>query len=138
MDAKIASSVSMAIELALARQLDRLEAAVTRAVQGVIDGMRNSVESLERKAKADMETVKGLIARVDHVQTETRAMKREVSHNTSDLEKMQLRAASLEDQDQRNNVRIIGITTGREGGDAIASLQKMLPKWIPSLVDAKI
>jgi len=33
-DANIASSVSVAIELALAKQQDRLEAAMTRAVQG--------------------------------------------------------------------------------------------------------
>ncbi|KAK5869355.1 hypothetical protein PBY51_024078 [Eleginops maclovinus] len=57
-DANIASSVSVAIELALARQQDNLEAAVTRAVQGAIDGMKISVESLERKVVAHMETVK--------------------------------------------------------------------------------
>lgn len=88
MDANIASSVSMAIELALARQQDSLEAAVTRAVQGAIDGIRNSIDSLERKVEAHMETVKGLVSKVDHVQAETRAMKREVSNNTSDLEKL--------------------------------------------------
>jgi len=137
-DANIASSVSVAIELALAKQQDNLEAAVTRAVQGAIDRMRNSVDSLERKVEAHMETVKGLVEKVDWVQAETRAMKREVSNNTSDLEKMQLKVASLEDQDRRNNVRITGIATGREGGDAIAFLQDMLPKWIPSLGNVKI
>lgn len=35
-------------------------------------------------------------------------------------------------------MRITGIATGREGGDAIAFLQDMLPKWIPSLSNAKI
>ncbi|KAI3361658.1 hypothetical protein L3Q82_002025 [Scortum barcoo] len=137
-DANIASSVSVAIELALARQQDNLEAAVTRAVQGAIDGMRNSIDNLERKVEAYMETVKELVTKVDRVQAETRAMKREVSSNTSDLEKMRVKVASLEDQDRRNNVRITGIATGREGGDAIAFLQDMLPKWIPSLGDAKI
>lgn len=62
----------------------------------------------------------------------------EVSNNTSDLEKMQLEDASLEDQDWQNNVTITGITTSKEGGDAITFLQDMLPKWIPSLGDAKI
>ncbi|KAK5855653.1 hypothetical protein PBY51_007311 [Eleginops maclovinus] len=137
-DVNIASSVSVAVELALARQQDNLEAAVTRAVQGAIDGMKNSVESLERKVVAHMETVKGQAAKVDHVQAETRAMKRAVSNNTADLEKLQLKVASLVDQDLRNNVRITGIGTGREGGGAIAFLQDMLPKWIPSLGDAKI
>ncbi|KAI3355780.1 hypothetical protein L3Q82_004218 [Scortum barcoo] len=127
-DANIASSVSVAIELALARQQDSLEAAVIRAVQGAIDGMRNSIDNLERKVEAYMETVKELVAKVDRVQAETRAMKREVSSNTSGLEKMRLKVASLEDQDRRNNVRITGIATGREGGDAIAFLQDMLPK----------
>ena len=112
-DANIASSVSVAIELALAKQQNRLEAAVTRAVQGAIDGMRNSVDRLERKVEAHMETVKGLVAKVDWVQAEMRAMKREVSNNTSDLENMQLKVASLEDQDRWNNVRIKGIATGR-------------------------
>jgi len=65
-------------------------------------------------------------------------MKREVSNNTSNLEKMQLKVALLEDQDRRNNMRITGIATGREGGDAIAFLQDMLPKWIPSLNGVKI
>lgn len=137
-DASIASSVSAAIELALARQQDSLEAAVTRAVQGAIDGIKNSVDSLERKVDAHMETVKGLVTKVDRIQAETRATKREVSNNTSDLEKLQLKIASLEDQDRRNNVRITGIATGREGGDAIAFLQDMLPKWIPSLGNTKI
>ncbi|KAI3370523.1 hypothetical protein L3Q82_025285 [Scortum barcoo] len=99
-DANIASCVTLAIELALARQQVSLEAAVTLAVQGAIDRMRNSVDSLERKVEAHVETVKGLVAKVDRVQAETRAMKREVSNNTSDLEKMQLRVASLEDQDR--------------------------------------
>lgn len=138
MDANIASSVSAPIELALARQQDSLEAAVSRAVQGAIDRMRNSLESLERKVEAHMETVKGLVAKVDRVQAEMRAMKREVSSNISDLEKMQLKVASLEDQDRRNNVRITGLAAGREGGDAIAFLQDMIPKWIPSLDNAKI
>lgn len=80
MDANIAGSISLAIELP--RQLDSLEAAVTQAVQGAIDEMRNSVESLERKVEAHMEMVKGLVAKVDRVQAETRAMKREVSNNT--------------------------------------------------------
>lgn len=137
-DANIASSVSVAIELALARQQDKLESAVTRAVQGAIDGMKNSVESLERKVEAHMETVKGLVTKVDRVQAETRAMKKDVGNNTAELEKMQLKVASLEDQDRRNNVRITGLSAGREGGDAIAFLQDMLPKWIPSLGTAKI
>lgn len=132
-DANFARSVSTAIELAQARQQDSLEAAVSRAVQGAIDGMRNSVESLEGKVEANMETVRGLVTKLDCVQAETRAMKREVSNNTSNLEKMQLK-----DQDRRNNVRITGLTAGREGGDAIAFLQDMLPKWIPLLDNAKI
>lgn len=137
-DANIANSVGVAIELALAKQQDRLEAAVTRAVQGAIDGMRNSIDSLERKVEAHMETVKGLVGKVDRVQAETRAMKRAVSNNTSDMEKLQLKVAALEDQDRRNNVRITGIAAGREGGDAVTFLQEMLPKWIPSLGNAKV
>lgn len=59
MDANIASSVSMATELALARQQESLEIAVTQTVQGAINGMRNSVDSLKRKAETHMRTKKG-------------------------------------------------------------------------------
>jgi len=65
--ANIASSISVAIELALEREQYRLETVVTRAVQGAIDIMRKSVDSLERKVKAYMETAKGLVAKVDCV-----------------------------------------------------------------------
>ncbi|GLD62778.1 uncharacterized protein AKAME5_001445800 [Lates japonicus] len=60
-------------------------------------------------------------------------MKRQVLDNTTSLEKFQQKLALLEDHNRRNNVRITGISTGREGNNTIAFLQEMLPKWIPSL-----
>lgn len=68
---------------------------------------------------------------MESVEPETRAMKREVSNNTFNVEKMQLKVALLEDQDRRNNVRIMGILNSREEGDAIAFLQDMLPNGSP-------
>ena len=54
------------------------------------------------------------------------------------MEKMRFKIAALEDQDRRNNARITGIATNREGSDAIAFLHDMLPKWIPSIGTSKI
>ena len=71
-----------------------------------------------------MEAVKGLVGKVERVQTDTRALKREVTNNSSDLEKMRFKIAALKDQDWRNNVRITGIAANREGNDAVAYAAK--------------
>lgn len=131
-------NVGEVVELALARQQASLEAIVTRVVQVANGAVISAVESLQEKVDVYMEKVKKLDEKVDRVQAESRFMKKEISGNSSELEKMHLKIASLEDQDRRNNVRITGIAAGREGGDAVAFLQDMLPKWIPSLGAAKI
>lgn len=82
---------------------------------------------------AHMDVVRGLMSKVERVQADTRTMKRQVLDNTTGLEKFQQKLALLEDQNRRNNVQITGISTGREGDNAITFLQEMLPKWIPSL-----
>lgn len=66
-----------------------------------------------------------------HIQTEARGLKRDVNLCTLELEKMRYKMTSLEDQDRHNNVMVTGIATDREGGDATAFPQEILPKWIP-------
>ena len=144
-----ASRFNVALELALAKQLASLESAVTKAVHNAIDGVKLSfdnaidgvklsVDNVQKNMDTHMETIKGLVGKVERIQGDARALKWEVANNSSELEKLRLKMASLEDQDRRNNVRITGLAAGREGGDATAFLQNMLPKWIPTLSGEKI
>ncbi len=77
-----------AIELALAKQQAGLEAVVTLAFQVAIDGMKISVDNLQKNMDAHMETVKGLVEKVDHIQADIGSLKPEVTNNSSELEKM--------------------------------------------------
>lgn len=61
---------------------------------------------------------------MDRIQTEARGLKRDVNLWTLELEKMRFKMVSFEDQ-HRHNVRVSGIATNRERGDAIAFLQEM-------------
>lgn len=115
-----------AIALALAKQQDRLQDVVTQAVAA-------AVSTLERKMDEHMSTVKSLVGKIETVQAEIRGVKREVNNCTSELDKLRLKISEIEDRERRNNVRLVGLASNREGGDAIGFLQKMLPKWIPSL-----
>ena len=54
-----ANADSEAIELALAKQQDGLEAVVKRAVQGAMEEMKSSVDNLRQNMEAHMEAVKG-------------------------------------------------------------------------------
>ncbi|RXN16552.1 LINE-1 type transposase domain-containing 1 [Labeo rohita] len=85
-----------------------------------------------------MAVVHGLIDKVDYVQRETRGLKQDVDGCKSDVSKLQIKLSELEDRKRRNNVRIVGLSPNREGGDAIRFLQEMLPKWIPSLSNKPI
>lgn len=130
-----ATEVSMeaAISLALAKQRDQLEMVVTRAINKAVGSVDDSVKKIQKDLDAHMDVVRGLVTKVERVQTDTRTMKRQILDNTTGLEKFQQKLALLEDHNRRNNVRITGITAGREGDNATSFLQEMLPKWIPSL-----
>lgn len=127
------ANMEEAISLALAKQRDQLETVITRTITSAVGSVNDSVKKLQRDLDAHMDVVRGLMSKVERVQADTRTMKRQVLDNTTSLEKFQQKLALLEDHNRRNNVRITGITTGREGNNAITFLQEMLPKWIPSL-----
>lgn len=120
--------------LALAEQ-DQMEAVGTCAA---IQGEREQVATLQEKLDTHMGSVWALIEKVKHIQTEARGLKRDVNLCTLELEKMWYKMTSLEDQDRHNNVMVTGIATDREGGDATAFPQEILPKWIPSFCTTSI
>lgn len=127
------ASMEVAISLALAKQRDQLEIVATRAITNAVESINNSVKRLQKDLDTHMDVVRGLMSKVERVQTDMRTMKRQILYNTTGLEKFQQKLALLEDHNRRNNVRITGISPGREGDNVTTFLQEMLPKWIPSL-----
>lgn len=61
----------------------------------------------------------------------------QLSSHESMLDQMQLKLADMEDRSRRCNVRIIGLTEGIEGSNAVQFLTNSLPEWFPSLVDCR-
>lgn len=126
------------IALALTKQQDTLEEVVRNAVHIAMKDVTQCMQSLTAEFHSQMTVVRGLIDKVDYVQRETRGLKQDVVGCKTDVSKLQVKLAELEDRERRNNVRIVGLSPNREGGDAIRFIQEMLPKWIPSLSNRPI
>lgn len=94
----------LAISLALAKQRDQLEMVVTRAINKAVGSVDDSVKKLQKDLDAHMDVVRGLVTKVERVQTDTRTMKRQILDNTTGLEKFQQKLTLLEDHNRRKNV----------------------------------
>lgn len=114
-----------------AERFDSIGQQVERAVNDAVGELKATVSS-------HIVEIRELSKTTEKLQSGARALKRDVNNNTTDIDKLRSKLASLEDQDRRNNVRITGLTAGREGKDAAEFLKRMLPKWIPTLTDRVI
>lgn len=102
-------SMADAISLALAKQQNTLEEAVRNAVHIAMKDETQCIQSLTAEFQSQMAVVRGLIDTVDYVQHETRGLKHVVSCK-SDVSKLQIKMAELEDRERRNNIRIVGLS----------------------------
>lgn len=69
---------------------------------------------------------------IQAAQQEDRVQIREA---TSVIAKLQTSVAELEDQNCRDNLRLVNLPENEEGGDAISFLQRQLPIWFQSLAE---
>ena len=122
-----------AITSALDKQRDQLELIVARTINNAVTTVNDSIRQLRQDLNSHMEKMQVVTKRVDKLEIETRKMSHQVVDNATNVGKLELKVAKMEDQDRRNNIRITGLAGGREGNNAISFLQKMLPKWIPQL-----
>lgn len=111
--------------------------AVGQALEPIQKGLTENVELL-RSVKAQMRAhgkkFDALSTRVDTLETDVR------NNNDSylaDMSRIQLKLNEIEDRARIYNVRLINLTSGVEGDDPKAYLQKMLPKWIPTLKSSR-
>ena len=70
---------------------------------------------------------------MDNLQGENKENKQKINDCSSQPEKMQLKMADMEYHSRRSNVRLIYLKEGDETVDQIGFLQRMIPKWIPSI-----
>lgn len=130
---KPATDANDAILQALEQQQGKLEAMVEKVLKEELGSMKDSINALQKDLAEHMAAMKGLGDKVDRIHSETRGLKRDVVAVKSDVDKLQEKLIELDDRGRRNNIRLVNLAANREGGDTIRFLQKMLPKWIPSL-----
>lgn len=118
-----------AITQALAKQQDVMANLVKEAMVGI----HEAIGALRSEMAIHTTSIKEVLDKVDRIQAETRGLKRDVINNKSEVEKLKRAMASLEDRERRNNIRLVNLSSNREGSDAVGFLQKMLPKWFPLL-----
>lgn len=60
-------------------------------------------------------------------------MSKESIASKSRLEELQEKLSLYEDKSRQNNLKLVGLTEGTEGGNAIQFLQTHIPKWTPAI-----
>ena len=110
-----------------------VKGAIGEALDPIQKGLAENVDllkSLKAQLRAHGKKFDALSTRVDTLETDVR------NHNDSylaEMSRIQLKLNEIEDRERIYNVRLVNLTTGAEGDDPKGYLQKMLPKWIPTL-----
>ena len=111
--------------------------AVGQALEPIQKGLTENVEllrSVKAQLRAHGKKFDALSTRVDTLEVDVR------NNNDSylaEMSRIQLKLNKIEDRARIYNVRLINLTTGVEGDDPKGYLQKMLPKWIPTLKSSR-
>lgn len=73
---------------------------------------------------------------ISSLQTKVSQVEKGAAEQAELLLKLQQKVISLEDRSRRNNLRLINLKEGVEGGNALAYLQRIFPTWFPELVSS--
>lgn len=115
-----------AIAEMLEKQLSAIKLSMSAIVREEISLISTRLNSLEKE-------VKTIGDRMDYMQTTVRDIKKDSIATASRLDELQEKLWLYEDKARQNNLRLVGLPEGAEGGNAIQFLQTQIPKWLPSL-----
>ncbi|ROL45029.1 Potassium voltage-gated channel subfamily H member 5 [Anabarilius grahami] len=115
-----------AIAEMLDKQLRAIKLSMTAIVREEISAISTCLDLLEMD-------VKSFNNRFDYIQATVRDVKKETIASKYRLEELQEKLSLYEDKSRQNNLRLVGLREGAEGGNAIQFLQTHIPKWIPDL-----
>ncbi len=115
-----------AIAEMLEKQLSAIKLSMSAIVHEEISMISTRLDSLEKDVKAFGD-------RFDYMQTTVREIKKDSIASTSRLEEMQEKLWLYEDKSRQNNLRLVDLTEGAEGGNAMQFLQTQIPKWLSAL-----
>ena len=113
------------VKTALGESLDPIQKALTE--NGDI------LKSLKGQLGAHAVELDALTKRGDSIQANVRKNEETKDTCSAEMITIQRKLCELEDRSRSNNVRLVGLPLDAEGDDPRGYLQKMLPKWIPTL-----
>lgn len=122
-------------------QTERLEDTLRRfkiELSGEIGQLSELVGKLNAQVDLQAKDIKSVKKQVGLVQEVANKDRARITTLEAKVEVITHKAVDLEDRSRRNNVRLIGLTEGTEGSDAVGFLQTNLPKWFPALKDRRI
>ncbi|MGH0120183.1 UNVERIFIED_CONTAM: hypothetical protein FKN15_065944 [Acipenser sinensis] len=94
--------IANAVSQALTKQHKSLEAVISKAMNGAMEGVKVLLQETRESLRTDMDfqmtVVRGLIAKLDGLQSETRVMKRDIGHCTSEIDKLYLKIADFDNR----------------------------------------
>lgn len=115
---------------AIAEMLDKQLSAIKLSMSTIV---REEISTITARLDSLEKDVKSFGNRCDDIQATVRDVKRDSIANKSCLEELQEKLSLYEDKSRQNNLRLVGLREGAEGGNAIQFLQTHIPKWIPAL-----
>ena len=110
--------------------------AVCQALDPIQKGLAENGEmlkSLKGQLNDHAKRFDAVSTRIDGMEANVRTNKTNNEACLAEMIKMQKKLNELEDRSRLNNVRLVGLPLGVEANDPRGYLQKMLPKWIPTL-----
>ncbi|KAL1279487.1 hypothetical protein QQF64_026160 [Cirrhinus molitorella] len=110
----------------LEKQLSAIKSSMSAIVCEEISMISTRLDSLEKDVKAFGD-------RFDYMQTTVRDIKKDSVASMSSLVELQEKLWLYEDKSRQNNLRLVGLPEGAEGGNAIQFLQTQIPKRLPGL-----
>ncbi|CAL1593371.1 unnamed protein product [Knipowitschia caucasica] len=98
----------------------------------------NILRSLSEQMDTHAKKFTTVFNKVDSIQANLRKNETDTARCWEEIKKLRENLTEQEDRARRNNVRLVNLPTGAEGGDPRGYIQKMLPTWIPSLRGSQV
>lgn len=95
----------------------------------------NILPSLKEQAENHSKKLNTVFNKIEAIQISLCKTEQDTSSCLTEVNVLQRKINELEDRSWRNNVRLVKLPSGAEGDDLRGILQKMLPRWSPSLKD---
>lgn len=136
--------VAKLIRLTLAAEMEALQEKVAHKLEESLEKalvliQKQMVEngdilrSLKEQADTHAKKFNTVFNKIDSIQTNLHKNEKDTKTCLTEMTQLRKKLNDLEDRSRRNNVRLVNLPTGAEGDDPRGYLQKMLPKWIPTL-----